>query len=398
VTPWPLVIVGLALAMLGTTVGVAAAALSRLELTQWAAKRLRGAAAAGALLGTPGRVLGTANVLATTGVLCAGLGTAALLGELHPVVLALIVVFVSIPLLITGTYAVPRALARRWPQPVVRATVPWIDRLGRLVAPLLPASYAAPQAEVDALLRAGRAAELFERDELTVLSGLLTFVDRAAREIMTARTEIVAVPEGASLQEVARIVAESGYSRLPVYRDSLDNIVGMVYAFDLLAAPAGGELPLRPVVIAPGSKLCADLLFEMQLERRQFAVLLDEFGGTAGIVTLEDLLGALVTAVFGEAERAVPEDGAAARVVLEVDGSTPASEIVGRFAIEQPLAAETVGGLLARLAGRIPRAGERFTLQGLELDVLAAGPTRVDRVVVRRLPVPITSLPAGDAA
>jgi len=170
-----------------------------------------------------------------------------------------------------------------------------------------------------------------------------------------------------------------------------------VYAFDLLAAPAGGELPLRPVVIAPGSKLCADLLFEMQRERRQFAVLLDEFGGTAGILTLDDLLGALVTAVFGEAERA-PADEGGTQGVLEVDGSTPASDIGGRMNIELPLAAETVGGLLARLAGRIPRAGERFTLQGLEFDVVAAGPTRVDRVVVRRTPVPVTPLRGDDAA
>ena len=215
---------------------------------------------------------------------------------------------------------------------------------------------------------------------------------------MTARTEIVAVSEGASIPDVARIVAESGYSRLPVYRDSLDNIVGMVYAFDLLTATAGGALPLRPVVVAPGSKLCADLLFEMQRERRQFAVLLDEFGGTAGILTLDDLLGVLVTAVFGEAERTALEEGGAAQGVLEVDGSTPASDVAARFAAQLPLAAETVGGLLARLAGRIPRAGERFTLQELEFDVLAAGPTRVDRVVVRRLPIAVTPLPGGDAA
>jgi magnesium and cobalt exporter, CNNM family len=299
--------------------------------------------------------------------------------------------------LVTGTYALPRALARRWPQPVVRATVPWMDRLGRLVAPVLPASYAAPKAEVDTLLRAGRGAELFEQDELTVLSGLLAFVDRPAREIMTARTELVAVPEGAALADVARIVAESGYSRLPVYRDSLDNIIGMAYAFDLLTVTAGAELPLRPVVMAPASKLCADLLFDMQRERRQFAVLLDEFGGTAGILTLDDLLGALVTAVFGGAEPAPAEEGGA-QGVLEVDGSTPASEVAGRMGIALPLAAETVGGLLVRLAGRIPRAGERFTLHAVEFDVLAAGPTRVDRVVVRRTPVPVTPLPGGDAA
>jgi CBS domain containing-hemolysin-like protein len=392
---WLLTLAGLALAVAGTTVGVGAAALSRIELTRWASKRLGGAAAAGALLGTPRRVLGTANVLATAGVVFAGLGAAGLFENLHPVMLAATVVFIAIPALITGTYALPRALARRWPQTVVRTMVPWVDRLGRLVTPLLPVSYGATRGEIEALLRAGRGAELFEQDELTVLSGLLAFIDRPSREIMTARTEMVAVPEGASLPEVARIVGESGYSRVPVYRDSLDNIVGMVYAFDLLTVPAGDELPLRPVSVVPASKPCADLLFDMQRERRQLAVLLDEFGGTAGMLTLDDVLGALVTDVFGEA-RPAPEGGLAG--VLEVDGGAPAAEVAARFGTALPLAAETVSGLLTRLAGRIPQAGERFTLEGLEFDVLAAGPTRVDRVVARRLPIPVTPLAKGEGA
>ena len=394
---WLLVLLGAALAAAGTAVGVGAAALSRLELTRWAAQRLRGAAAAGALLGTPGRVQGGANVLATLGVLLASLGVAAVLGRLHPLALAALVVLAAIPVLVTGTYALPRALARRWPQPVVRGMVPWVDRLGRLLAPLLPSSYSAPRLDVAALLRAGSGAELFEQDELIVLSGLLSFSDRPARELMTARTDIVAVSEGESVTTVAQIVSESGYSRLPVYRDTLDHIEGMVYAFDLLTVPPGGALPVRPVIVAPASKPCADLLFEMQRERRQFAVLLDEFGGTAGIVTLDDLLGALVAAVFGEPEAPGAGDGRAP-AVLEVDGGAPASEIAARFEVHLPVAAETVGGLLTRLAGRIPRGGERFLLQGLEFDVLAAGPTRVDRVVVRRTPVSVTSLPRGEGA
>ncbi|MBI4419692.1 MAG: CBS domain-containing protein [Gemmatimonadetes bacterium] len=184
--------------------------------------------------------------------------------------------------------------------------VPWVDRLGRVLAPFMPSSYAAPGSDVATVLKAGTGAELFEQDELVVLSGLLTFTERPARELMTARTDSVAVSEGASVAEVAQIVSESGYSRLPVYRESLDHIVGTVYAFDLPTVPPGGALPVRPVIAAPASKPCADLLFEMQRERRQFAVLLDEFGGTAGIVTLDDLLGALVAAVFGES--AVPRE------------------------------------------------------------------------------------------
>ena len=214
---------------------------------------------------------------------------------------------------------------------------------------------------------------------------------------MTVRTDIVAVPQGASVGDVAQIVAESGYSRLPVYHETLDHIVGTVYAFDLLTVPPGGALPVRPVIVAPASKPCADLLFEMQRERRQFAVLLDEFGGTAGIVTLDDVLGALVGAVFGES--GVPRTAEAdAPALLEVDGGAPAADVAARFAAHLPVAAETVGGLLTRLAGRIPRTGERFLLQGLEFDVLAASPTRVDRVVVRRTPVVATNLPRGEGA
>jgi putative hemolysin len=394
-TGWLLVLVGAALAAFGTTVAVGAAALSRLELTRWASQRLRGAAAAGALLGTPGRVLGTANALGTLGVLLASLGMAAALGQLHPLVLAALLVLVVIPLVISATYALPRALARRWPQQAVRGLVPWVDGLGRLLAPLLPSSYGASRPDVTGLLRAGTDAELFEQDELAVLSGLLAFTERPVREIMTVRTDIVAVPEGEAAAGVVRIVAESGYSRLPVYRETLDHILGMVYVFDVLVAPSG-ELPVRPVVVAPASKRCADLLFEMQHQRRRFAVLLDEFGGTAGIATMDDLLNALVDAVFGELAQ-VPGGLGAVPGLLEVDGASPAADAVARFDVGLPAGPETVSGLLTRLAGRIPHAGERFVLQGLEWDVLAAGPTRVDRVVVRRTPVAVTSLPRGEA-
>jgi putative hemolysin len=394
-TGWLLVLVGAALAAFGTTVAVGAAALSRLELTRWASQRLGGAAAAGALLGTPGRVLGTAGALTTLGVLLASLGMAPVLGQLHPLVLAALLVLVVIPLAISATYALPRALARRWPQQVVRGLVPWVDGLGRVLAPLLPSSYGASQADVTGLLRAGTDAELFEQDELAVLSGLLAFTERPVREIMTARTDIVAVPESEAPAEVVRIVAESGYSRLPVYRDTLDHIVGMVYVFDVLLAPSG-ELPVRPVVVAPASKRCADLLFEMQHQRRRFAVLLDEFGGTAGIATMDDLLSALVGAVFGEPAGA-PGGLGAVPGLLEADGASPAADIAARFDVRLPAGPETVSGLLTRLAGRIPHAGERFVLQGLEWDVLAASPTRVDRVVVRRTPVTVTALPRGEA-
>jgi len=395
--PWLMVLGGAILGAFGTAVRVGAAAVSRLELTRWAAQRLGGAAAAGALLVTPRRVVAAAGLLVSGGTVLLGLGAAAVLKDLHPVLAVLLVAGLLLPASLEITYVLPRALARRWPQAVVRTTVPWVDRLGRLGAPLLPSSYTEPALQPGALLGVGMEADLFERDELAVLSGLLAFIERPAREVMTDRTQVVAVAEGTPVDTAARIVAESGYSRLPVYRGTLDNIVGMVYAFDLLAPGVGSAVPVRPVHVAPASKPCSDLLLEMQRDRRQMAVLLDEFGGTAGIVTLGDLLGALVTAVFGEG-KGPGESEAPTPALLEVDGGSPAAEVAARFGTHLPESAETVGGLLTRLAGRIPRAGERFVFQHLEFDVLAANPTRVERVAVRPAPVPVTVLPRGEGA
>jgi magnesium and cobalt transporter len=248
--------------------------------------------------------------------------------------------------------------------------------------------------DVKTMLHAGQHEGVLETDELTVFSGIVAFSERTVREVMTPRTEILAVPENAPREDVARMLAESGYSRLPVYRASLDNILGMVYAFDLLQDPEGGRLPVRPVTVIPATKRCADLLYEMQRERRQFAVVLDEFGGTAGIATFEDLLEELVGEIFDQHdEGSTPEP--ATPDLLEVDASSPFAEVANRFGIPETEMSGTVGGVLARGAGRIPQAGERFVLAGLEFDILAASPTRVERVTVRRGPVVPIQLGTG---
>lgn len=394
-TGWLLLLGGGVLATLGTTAGVGAAAVSRMELSRWVSQRLRGARVAGVLLGAPGRIMAATNFAATAGTLLAALGLAEVLSDLPPPALGATVVLLAVPLFGALTYALPRALARRWPQPVVRGAVPWFDRLGRLLAPLLPGA-AVERPELKSLLPGGESSDWFERGELEVLTGLMAFTERPVREIMTARTEIVAVEEGLSPIEVARIFAESGYSRLPVYRESLDNIVGMVYVFDLLKVGPAGSLPVRPVVTVPSSRACADLLFEMQRERKYFAVVLDEYGGTAGIVTLQDLLDALVEGIFGQ----IPAGGAPGSEVteiLEADGSMRITDLAARFGVELAGGAETVAGLLIRALGRIPRAGERFVYQGLEFDVLEATPARVQRVLVRRAPVKEIVLPVSGA-
>lgn len=388
---WLMVVVGAAVAGLGTAVGMGAAAMSRLELTRWVSQRLRSPGAAGTLLGASGRVLGTASAAATIGTVTAAVGIAAAANPLPPVLFGVAVVLFAVPAAAVITYAFPRAVASRWPEPIVRAAVPWADRLGRWLAPVLPPAPDTPRAELATVIRSGGGTDVFERNELAVLSGLFAFTERPVRDVMTARTDIVAVPEGTGPVDVAHRFAESGYSRLPVYRDSLDNITGFYYVFDLLNVRPGGELRLRPVMSVPASKRCADLLFEAQRERRQVAVVLDEFGGTAGLVTFEDLLEGLVAEIFPGDERRAP-DVAEPTPILEVEGTTPTTVVAERFGISFPSGADTIGWLLARSAGRIPRAGERFVLQGLEFDVLAASPARVHRVVVRRAPVQARTL------
>ena len=383
---WLATVGGLAAAALGTTVAVAAAAVSRLELTRWISQRLRGAAVASVLIAKPGSLMRVASAVAAVGILTTGLGLAALVRDLSSMAKVGLLLFGAVPLVAVVSYAVPRAVGQQWCEVIVRRAGPWMRRLAVGVRPLIPGSWEGGATDFADMLRAGSAEDFLEPEEVSIISGVLDFTQRPVRDVMTPRTDVVALEEGALLSDVGRLFDESGYSRLPVYQDSFDHIVGMVYAFDLLKVEPGGQLPIRPVAVTPGSKPCAELLVQLQRERRQLAVVLDEFGGTAGIATLEDLLEVLVGDIFEEGEGTSSQPGSSADVV-ELDGSTLSSDVANRFGIRLAADVETIGGLLAREAGRIPNAGDRFILKGLEFDVLAASPTRVERIAVRRGPV-----------
>ncbi len=385
---WLLTVGGLCLSAAGTTVASAAAAVSRLELARWISQRLRGSAVASALLSTPGRVLGTASAIATAGLVLGAMGLAAVLGAVPPVASASVVVLLAVPMLITLVYCVPRAVGRRWPERIVRRGAPVLERLARLLAPILPGGE--PAGDLARVMRAGENEGALGDDDLTLYSGVVAFAERTVREVMTPRTDILAVPEGASTVDIARLVGESGYARLPVYRETLDNIIGAVYALDLILAGTGGTPAPRPVSVVPASKRCADLFVEMRRDGRQLAVVLDEFGGTAGIVTQDDLLAELAAEIFSDTPGGGPGPD-----FVELDGTTSAAEVAARFGVALASADGTLGGFLARGAGHIPQAGERFSAAGLEFDILAATPARVERVAVRRGPV--TAQPLGEA-
>jgi CBS domain containing-hemolysin-like protein len=388
---WLVAVVGLVLSAAGVLAAAAASTVGRAGLYRWAAGESPTSVAADRLLEAPDRIVRSAKSLTTLGLLIAGLGMAPLVAELPWPLTAAAVVLVGIPLILGAVYAVPRALGRRDPEQVVRHVVPVLVQLASVLSPLSMAGTAAGRPRTpdrESGPRSGR------REDLPALAGVLAFSERSVREVMTPRTEIMAVREGESVDALGRTFTTSGYSRLPVYRDSLDHIVGLVYAFDLLKITPGSDLPLRPITTTPGSKQAGDLLLEMQRDRRQMAVVLDEFGGTAGIVTFEDLLEELVGEIFEEHDRAAPGSGETAQLV-EVPGTTPVEDVAAAFGVRLPESSETIAGLLTRLAGRIPAAGERYLLAGLEFDVLAGTPNRLERLLIRRGPAPVTNLVGG---
>jgi CBS domain containing-hemolysin-like protein len=217
---------------------------------------------------------------------------------------------------------------------------------------------------------------------------------------MTPRTAIVALPEGMLAAEAAHVMQQSGFSRYPVYRGSLDQVIGVAHTLDLLSCQPDDPVPVRPPVTVPGTMHAADLMLEMQRGGRHLAVVLDEFGGTAGLITFEDLLKELVGELFETPAPPLPGvGGGIAPRLVEIEGNAPAAMLAERLGGGVTLdvrGVQTVGGLLIHALGRIPRAGERFSYRGLEFDVLAATATRVERVAVRPGPVRAVPLDRGE--
>jgi len=378
------VLLGLVLAAYGATASVAALAASRMELTRWVARQLEGHAAAVTLLSRPGDVAAAGDALVAIGVAIAGVAAPWALRTTGLATTLALELVVGVPALGLVAYFLPRAVGRRWPEKVVRSVVPRLKGAGALVGRIVRGRAATERAELAALLRDTESGGLAREDELEIVTGVMSFADRLVREVMTPRTRVAAAPEGATTAELARLVTSSGFTRVPLYRGSLDEIVGMVHAFDLIKAGPSGSVRVRPVAQLPATRRCADALLDLRREGRHLAVVLDEFGGTAGLVTMEDLLEALVGEIFDELDVPTPtvQGGAG---VLVVDAGVGLAQLREHFGlpIEAPSKVETAGGFLTWAAGRIPQQGDRLSAAGLEFDVLEASATRPLKLVVR---------------
>jgi CBS domain containing-hemolysin-like protein len=381
---WPLALLGLLITLLGATAAAALISSSRRRLTEVVSQRLRGGTERLEWLPQLERELAAASVTTTLGIAMLGAVFPAMFAGVSLAKFGVLLIVLVIPAVLLSGYVLPRYLTYRRADRVAERLRPVLKPWTAVLSGILPSPTVRPEGLVAELWRERDAGGGIPDERLLRVGGLLHFSQRIVRDVMTPRTDLAAIPEEASAEEVRDAFIQSGYSRLPVYRGTLDELVGMVHAFDVFRLKPGDAVPVRPVAVVPGSRSCGDLLIDMQRERRHLAVVLDEFGGTLGIVTMEDLLESLVGEIVDEEEPqrpAVPESPE----VLDVDGARSLNEIEEHFGVEFPSgSATTIGGRLVEMAGRFPSSGERFLIRGLEIDVLHATATRVERVLIRK--------------
>lgn len=241
-------------------------------------------------------------------------------------------------------------------------------------------------------LRHAHASGLLAADTLEMIEGAMTVAELQVSDVMVPRGQMISVPIEADMAEILAIVVSSGHSRFPVHGDDRDEVLGILLAKDLLRCFAAGEPPrlqtlLRPAVLVPESKRLNVLLREFRLSRNHMAVVVDEFGGVAGLVTIEDLLEEIVGEIDDEHDEAPSQDKAialSADGVYQVEALMPIEDFNQRFQTQLPDDDyDTIGGLLTGKAGHLPEVDEQITLGRLQFTVLESDGRRLHRLELR---------------
>ena len=352
------------------------------------------------LLFGPVRLLLGLVTAAATGLLALAFGVTSF-RELALVLLSMAAFIVLVELLL------PLAIVARDPERVLEILLPTFRPIATALGPFsrwtaqVMSAKRTPPASADdtaeesseatkAYLNTGEQEGLIEGEERRLLQSIVDFSDTLVREVMTPRPDIVAIPEAATIGELRAQFREQEYSRFPVFRDNLDNIAGFVFVKDLVALDAADDARtitslLRPVVIVPESKRVSELLKQFQRQQTQIAIVVDEYGGTAGLVTIEDMLEEIVGEIRDEydveSEPIVDEGGG--RFVFH--GKVDIDEVAQRLGVQiEREGFETVGGFLMSHLGRVPAVGERVDIDGLTVEVLEVDRRRVHKVRIRR--------------
>ncbi len=380
-------------------------ALSQIDLRRMRDRRARGTATIETLKKSPTRLLSTAligqNLFNSAASAMATVAAENLFGEKVGIAVA---VAASTLLLFTLGEMTPKSLAAASPPRVAGLVAAPFELFSRIVGPVAgvvifvvnramrrlgfpEARPAMTEEEMKAVINLGHDAGVLRDEERLLMVRVLQFRDRHVAEVMVPRPQIVAVPESASLEEVRRLHVTHKFSRIPVYRDTLDNIVGILKfkdLFDLKPEEAAAFSPAKyaaPAFLVPEFKRLDELFREMRRRKQHMAIAVDEYGGTAGLVTIEDALEALLGSIQDEYDEETPGFVKAGERTYILDGSFRLEDLAERFGIVYPKSeVETVAGLLLLRFGRIPRKGERLRGKQAEYVVLDATRTAVKRV------------------
>lgn len=254
------------------------------------------------------------------------------------------------------------------------------------------------QQAMEAIVDAATEEGILEQDEARLIEQVVEFSDKRVREVMTPRPDVVSISANATIEDLRRLFISTKLSRLPVYENTLDEIIGIVIARDILQIPESEAAKqtvrqlVRPALFVPEAKMGSSLLREMQRKNQQMAIVIDEYGSMAGVVTAEDLVEEIVGDIGEEDRHPAPD------VVRENDGSmvlrgsTDVEKLKDLFGVEwkgdpAESSAATVAGLLNQLAGHVPEPGEKISYDGLQFEVLEANQRKVLRLRARLQPL-----------
>lgn len=384
-------------------------ALSRGRVRNLVAEGARHGREVERLIRDPNRLLGTVlfgnNV---TNVVASSLATGAFIAYFGPVGVAWASVVMAVVVLLAAEIT-PKTYAAHNPETVALKLAPFLSFSVRFFYPIVrlltsigvavirlfggkaEGGRLITEEEIRTLVEVGEEEGLIEANERELIQSVFEFGDTVVREVMVPRIDVKALRADATLSDAWEAFIHWGHSRLPVYRDTIDDVIGMVYARDLLAylkerdpnTPVS-EL-LRPVHYVPETKPISELLADFRNRRTQIAVVLDEYGGTAGIVTIEDLLEEIVGEIHDEYDT---EDLTVREVepgLYEMDGLEPIDELNELLGTHFPHEDfDTVGGLILHLLGRAPVEGEVVEAEGWEFTVAKVVGRRVKRLTLRQ--------------
>ena len=315
---------------------------------------------------------------------------------------------IAIPLISTefGEYT-PKVLAARTPERIALAAAVPMEIVVRLMSPLITVLAIIPnmfsqggtrhtitEAELRMLIDIGAEEGSVGEEEAELLDRVFHFHDRRANEIMVLRTEVVWLEKEETLGKFYETYSESSHSRFPVYADSVDNVVGVINIKDVLRALAEHRLSddapiaplLRPAIFVPETKLASALFWQLQAERQQMAIVIDEYGGVAGVVTLELLLEEMVGAVGDELGEQSEEYAAIDEHSTRVDGGMSIYDVRQELDVELPEGDyETVAGFVLEQLGHIPREGETVPLDRYRITVSEVRGVKIESVVITKL-------------